>query len=93
MSVQLAVVVTPKSGRDEVSGWKGSELHVRVTAAPEGGKATAAVCKVIAKALGVPKSSVRVLRGEVSRHKLLEIEGVGQADLSAALGEPDPGLF
>ncbi len=36
---RLAVHVTPKSGRDEVVGWRGSELAVRVTAPPEGGKA------------------------------------------------------
>lgn len=78
MPVRLSVVVTPKSGRDEVVGWKDSELHVRVTAAPEGGKANAAVCKVVAKALGVPKSAVRVVRGDASRHKSLEIEGMDE---------------
>ncbi len=49
----LAVHVTPRSGRDEVCGWRGTELAVRVTVAPEGGKANAAVCVVVAKALGI----------------------------------------
>lgn len=89
----LAVHVSPKSARDEIAGWRGSELAVRVTAAPEGGKATAAACKVIASALGVPKSSVRVLRGDVARHKLLDIPMVSDADIHAAFGEPDASLF
>jgi len=89
----IAVHATPKSGRDEVVGWRGSELAVRVTAAPEGGKANTAVCKVIAAALGVPKSSVRVIRGDTARHKVLEIDAVDEADLKVAFGEPDPGLF
>jgi uncharacterized protein YggU (UPF0235/DUF167 family) len=46
----LAVHVTPRSGRDEVSGWRGAELSVRVTVAPEGGKANVAVCILVAKA-------------------------------------------
>jgi uncharacterized protein (TIGR00251 family) len=91
--LSLAVHATPKSGRDEVVGWRGSELSVRVTAAPEGGKANAAVCKVIASALGVPKSSVRVVRGEVSRHKILQVDGVTQSEAESVFGKPDEALF
>jgi len=91
--VDLAVHVTPRSGRDEVQGWRGSELAVRVTVAPEGGKANAAACIVVAKALGVPKSSVRVVRGDTSRHKILRIEGVDASDVRDAFGEPDESLF
>ena len=89
----LAVHVTPQSGRDEIVGWRGSELGVRVTAAPEAGKANIAVCKVVAAALGVPKSSVRVSRGGTARHKVLVIEGVGEEAVRAAFGEPDAALF
>lgn len=89
----LAVHATPKAGRDEIVGWRGSELSVRVTSAPEGGKANAAVCKTVAAALGVAKSHVRVVRGETSRHKILAIDGVGEADVVAAFGGPDETLF
>lgn len=89
----LAVHVTPKSGRDEVVGWRGSELSVRVTAAPESGKANAAVCIVIAKALGVPKTSIRVVRGDTSRHKVLEIASADDALIAETFGAPDEALF
>lgn len=89
----LAVHVTPKSGRDEVVGWRGSELAVRVTAAPEGGHANAAVCIVIAKRLGVPKSAVRVMRGDISRHKILEIPSADQMMIDEAFGRPEDALF
>lgn len=91
--MRLAVHVTPKSGRDEVVGWRGGELSVRVTVAPEGGKANSAVCAVLARELGLAKSAVRVVRGETARHKLLEIDGVGEPEVRAVFGEPDPGLF
>jgi uncharacterized protein (TIGR00251 family) len=89
----LAVYVTPKASRDEVAGWRGSELAVRVTSAPEGGKANAAVCRTLAKALGVPKTSVAVVRGDTARHKVLEIAGVSETELFAVLGRPEPDLF
>lgn len=84
----IAVHVTPRSGRDEVVGWRGQELSVRVTAAPDAGKANVAVCKVVASALGLPKSTVTVARGETSRHKSLRIEGIDPATISARLGTP-----
>jgi uncharacterized protein (TIGR00251 family) len=87
------VYVTPKSGRDEVAGWRGGELSIRVTAPPEDGKATAAVCKLLAKSLGVAKGSVRVTRGDISRHKTLEIAGVSDAEIDAAFGERPGALF
>jgi uncharacterized protein len=89
----LAVHVAPRSGKDEVVGWRGTELSVRVTAAPESGKANAAVCKVVASALGVPKTDVNVVRGGTSRHKLLDVDGVDDAALRTTFGEPDRALF
>ncbi|MDZ4169077.1 MAG: DUF167 domain-containing protein [Coriobacteriia bacterium] len=86
--VRLRVHATPKSLRDEVCGWRGDELMVRVTAPPEGGKANFAVCKVVAAALGVAKSSVSVVRGETSRHKTLEVEGAGDAEVERVFGGP-----
>lgn len=77
--VIIAVHVTPRSGRDEVSGVRGDpagadEVCVRVTAPPDGGKANKAVCKLVASALGVPKGAVTVAGGMTSRHKRLAVE-------------------
>lgn len=88
MCARIAVYVTPKSNCDEIAGWRGGELSVRVTSPPEGGKANAAACKVVASALGVPKSRVTVARGTTSRHKQLEVAGVDADGMRAAWGEP-----
>lgn len=85
--------MTPKAGRDEVVGWRGEELLVRVTVAPEGGKANAAVCAVVASALGVPKSAVTVVRGATSRHKAIEVAGVTDDAVIDVFGVPDAPLF
>lgn len=85
--------VTPKSGRDEVVGWRGPQLSVRVTAPPEGGKANASVERTLAAALGVPKSRAHVVRGHTARIKTVEIEGVEDAAVAAAFGTPEESLF
>ncbi|MBC7267058.1 MAG: DUF167 domain-containing protein [Coriobacteriia bacterium] len=91
MGVVFGVKVTPKARSNACDGWSGAELAVRVTAAPDRGQANAAVCAVIADALGVPKSSVRVVRGHTSRHKLVEVDGVDEPDLERAFGpRPTP---
>lgn len=63
-------------------------MSVRVTVAPEGGKANAAACAVVARALGIPKGAVSVARGETSRHKQLEAAGIDADDVAAAFGQP-----
>ena len=85
--MKLDVKVVPKSSRDRVVGWVGDRLKVAVTAAPERGKANAAVIEVVAEALGVSRSRVRVASGERAPLKTLEIEGVGKADARSRLSK------
>jgi hypothetical protein len=91
--MRVAVHVTPRASRDEISGWRGGELSVRVTAPPDGGRANAAVCSVVAQALGLPRSAVRVVLGHTSRHKRLEVDGRTDDDIRLAFGEPPEPLF
>ena len=65
-------------------------LKVRVSAAASDGAANAAVILLIAKALKVPKSAVRIASGETSRVKRLEIERVTDPEVSSAFGTPPP---
>jgi len=73
----LAVRVTPKArGGERIlveDTPEGPRARVWVSAPPEDGKANAAVCRLVAKALGLPKSAVSVARGDTSREKLLRI--------------------
>ena len=87
----LLVHVTPRSGRDEVFGRRGGVVAVRVTAAPDDGKANQAVCRVVARLLGVPKTTVSVARGASSRHKTLEVAGMDRGELDRIVRERFPG--
>lgn len=67
----ITVHVTPKASRARiVEGPDG--LRVYVTVVPENGKANAEVQKLLAKHLGVPKSSLTLIRGDKSRDKTFQ---------------------
>jgi uncharacterized protein (TIGR00251 family) len=69
--MRLAIKVVPKASRDRVVGWLGDRLKVQVRAAPERGKANAAVAALLSDFLGAP---VRVVAGESSALKTVEID-------------------
>ena len=72
--MQLKVVITPKSAKNQICGFLDSgELRIRITEAPEKGKANKALCAFLAKELGVAKSCVKVIKGQSSRHKTIEL--------------------
>lgn len=55
-------------------------ITVRVTAAPENGKANDAVVALLAKSLRVPKRNIRIVRGHKSRDKRIRIEGISSKE-------------
>jgi len=84
--VRFAVRVQPRASRSEVAGVHGDALRVRVTAPPVEGAANAAVVELLAEVLGVPRRAVRITRGATGRAKLVEIDGLGAAEVRARLG-------
>jgi uncharacterized protein len=68
------VRVIPRARRDEVGGERAGRLVVRTTAAPVGGRANEAVCRLVAAHLGVRRQDVTVIAGDRSRDKTLRID-------------------
>ena len=83
--MRLLLKVIPKSSRDRVVGWIGDRLKVAVTAAPERGKANASVVAVLAAALALPASRIRIVAGEASPLKTVEIDAADEAELRSKL--------
>jgi len=71
-NAEIAVRVTPKASRNRIT-FEDGEIRVYVTTVPEGGKATKEVAKLLARALGVPKSRLALIRGATSRDKVFRI--------------------
>jgi uncharacterized protein YggU (UPF0235/DUF167 family) len=70
---EISVRVTPKASRDRITV-EDDQIRVYVTTVPEDGNATAAVQKLLAKALGVAKTRLTLLRGATSRDKVFRID-------------------
>lgn len=84
-TAKISVRVRPNARRDELVGIREGLLVTRVAAPALDGRANRAVCRLLAKRVGVAPSSVTIVRGERSRDKLVQIEGIDQAALDAAL--------
>jgi uncharacterized protein (TIGR00251 family) len=85
----LHVRVQPRARSNEVVGWQGDTLRVRVTAPPAHGEANRTVTDLLAEALGVATSRIALVRGAASRDKLFRVERLSPSDLRARLS-PSP---
>ena len=84
-SCTLAIKAIPNAPRNEIVGWLGDALKVKVHAPPVEGRATEVLCAFLADVLGVPRRAVTVLRGDTSRQKLIRIAGLTPAAALARL--------
>jgi uncharacterized protein len=82
---RLNVHLTPRASRDQIEGWRDGVLRVRVSAPPVDGRANEALIRVIAAALKIAPSRIRVVGGAVSRIKLLEVDGMSWEDVKRAI--------
>ncbi len=71
--MQLTIHVRPRSATTRVGGSHDGALVVRVVEPPDRGRATEAALRALAEALGVPRSSIRLVRGATSRNKQVEL--------------------
>ncbi len=73
--VTLTLLITPRSGRDEIVA-AGDALRVRIRAAPVDGRANDALLTFLAKRLGLPRSALTLMSGAASRRKIVHASGV-----------------
>ena len=79
--------VSPGAKRSEVVGRHGSAWKVRVRAAPEDGKANAAVVELLADTLSVRERDVQIVSGHASRDKTVALAGVRPEEIERRLAE------
>lgn len=87
--VRLSVQVVPNAPKNQIVGWHGEALKVKVAAVPEDGKANKELAKFLAKELGVAKGAVRLVAGAKSRKKVVELEGMTGEELESRLMNSD----
>jgi len=82
----IRVKAVPGASRDEIAGVLGDRLKIRISAPPEGGKANKAICRLLAKRLGVPPRDVSLERGEGKPEKRVRAAASVGATALIALG-------
>jgi uncharacterized protein len=80
--MRFEIHVRPSASTTIVGGKHDGALVVRVVEPPDEGRATKAALNAVAKALGLPRRSVSLVRGATSRRKLIEVE-VGTSETDA----------
>ena len=70
----LNLWVQPRASRNEVVGFQGEFLRIRVTAPPEGGQANRLCCRLLAEKLGIAPSRIEIVSGHNARKKRVRIQ-------------------
>ena len=87
--MRFQVTVHPKSRVEEIQASRAEgTVRVRVTAAPEDGRANRAVLDLLRARLGVPRTALRIAGGETSRRKWIEIDDMEEEELWRRLEAP-----
>jgi uncharacterized protein (TIGR00251 family) len=84
-STRLRLRVSPGATRAGVVGRHGEGWKIRVAAAPEGGRANEAVMRLLADTLSVPRDAVTLVSGHSGRDKIVELAGLGPAQIERRL--------
>jgi uncharacterized protein (TIGR00251 family) len=82
---RLTVKVRPRARRTGIAGRFGEAWKLDLAAPPVDGKANEECVRYLAEVVGVPRSRVRIVTGAGARVKVVEIEGVDQAELERRL--------
>ncbi len=84
--VVLSIKVQPRASKNEIGEAMGAELRVKVTAPPVDSAANEAVLRLLADVLDCPRGSVKLIRGNTSRHKQILIQRMPLETVVAKLG-------
>lgn len=84
--IRINVRVTPRASKNAVMGRRGNILAIKLTSPPVEGRANRDLVKYLAKLLGVSSSSVRIVKGETSRNKILYVVGLDSSTALTKLG-------
>jgi len=75
----LQVWVQSRACRNEIIGFRGEFLRMRLTAAPKAGEANRLLGQILAKALGTSPSKVEIISGHKDRRKRVKVGGIDEA--------------
>ena len=81
----IKIRLQPRAARDEIVGERNGALLVRLTTPPIEGRANKAVCRFLARQLGIAPTRVSLLKGTRSRDKVVQVEGLTSEQIAQTL--------
>jgi len=78
---RITVRVYPNASRNEVAGFTGDVLKVKIAAPPVDRKANKKLVDFLSECLNVSKSRLSIVKGETGRNKVIAIEGLDRAEV------------
>jgi hypothetical protein len=76
--IRFSAVIQPRASKNELIGWRGECLKIRLTSPPVEGEANRMCVKFLAKLLDVSPSQIVIVRGETSRNKTIEVKNLDE---------------
>lgn len=70
----LKIKVQSNASKNEIAGKWLDMIKIKVTAAPENGKANKSCIELLSKELGVPKNKIKIIKGQTCREKVIEVK-------------------
>jgi len=81
----LQIKAGPNSANDQIQGWVGNSLKVRIQAPPTDGKANERLCAFLAEKLSLPRGAVTLVGGASSRQKRVSVLGLTESQVREKL--------
>lgn len=81
----IDVKIQPRSSRQEIVGWVGSFLKIKLTSPPVENQANQELIKLLSKKLGISKSSITIITGQTSSIKKLKVSGLNKDEIISML--------
>jgi uncharacterized protein (TIGR00251 family) len=69
----IPVKIVPRSSKNQIVGWQGDVLKIKIKSPPVDGEANAELVRFLAEALDIPKSKIEIIKGQSAKNKLLRI--------------------
>ncbi len=85
--VDIPLRVKPRSSRQAILGFNDGVLQVALTSPPEGGKANKELIRLLGKSLGIAPSRLKLVSGEKSRNKRVEIPGLSEREVIGLISD------
>lgn len=85
----IEVKLQPRASRNEIVGFKGNVLYIKVTAFPVEGEANSALLKLLSQKLDIAKSAITIIKGLKARYKIVKIQGMSHDEVKEKLSEKE----